>query len=109
MTTSSSLAVLRCVAARRAPCLPAMAAAQQGVVLRSPDGGEVRALIIGIDAYRHVRPLKGAVADAQDIEARCGAWASRDVTTLMDARADRDAVLMAIDRLVAAHRSKTTW
>src|SRR5262249_15055477 len=35
--------------------------------LRSPDGGEVRALVIGIDAYRHVRPLKGAVADARDI------------------------------------------
>ena len=34
-------------------------------VLRSPYGGEVRALVIGIDAYRHVRPLKGAVGRCQ--------------------------------------------
>ena len=32
------------------------------------EGGEVRGLIIGIDAYQHYRPLKGAVADARDIE-----------------------------------------
>ena len=39
------------------------------VVLRGPDEGQVRALVIGIDAYRNVRPLKGAVSDARDIEA----------------------------------------
>ena len=43
-------------------------AANEIGVLRSPYGGEIRALVIGIDAYRHVRPLKGAVADARDIE-----------------------------------------
>ena len=30
--------------------------------------GEVRGLIIGIDAYQYYKPLKGAVADARDIE-----------------------------------------
>ena len=60
-------------------CLSAFVAATFGSVraepapsgngsLRSADGGSVRALIIGIDAYRHVKPLKGAVADARDIE-----------------------------------------
>ena len=36
--------------------------------LRPPAGGQVRALIIGIDAYQFEPKLKGAVADARDIE-----------------------------------------
>src|SRR6266851_4643636 len=36
--------------------------------LSNPDGGEVRALVIGIDDYQHVRKLKGATADAHDID-----------------------------------------
>ena len=36
--------------------------------LVTSDGrGTVRAVVIGIDAYRHVRPLKGATADARDL------------------------------------------
>ena len=60
-----------------------------------------RWLVIGIDAYRHVRPLKGAVADAQDMDISLRRMGARDVTTLLDAQADRASVLMAIDRLVA--------
>ncbi|MGO9682792.1 MAG: hypothetical protein ACLPTZ_09415, partial [Beijerinckiaceae bacterium] len=45
----------------------AAASAEFGA-LRSPYGGEIRALVIRIDAYCLVRPLKGAVADTQDIE-----------------------------------------
>ncbi len=37
-------------------------------VLQAGGGGEVRGLIIGIDAYQYYKPLKGAVADARDIE-----------------------------------------
>ena len=68
--------------------------------LRSPDGGEVRALVIGIDAYETVRPLKGAVADARDIESALRRMGTRDVTALIDAQADRATVLRAIGSLV---------
>jgi len=96
--------VVRAAAVVAAFVLPAIAAADQGLVLRSSDGGEVRGLVIGIDAYRHVRPLKGAVADAQDIDSSLRRMGARDVTTLLDAQADRASVLMAIDRLVARTR-----
>ena len=51
-------------------CMTAVGAQVQGadsLILRAPDGGNVRALIIGIDNYQHYRSLKGAVADARDI------------------------------------------
>src|SRR3954447_2711298 len=80
---------------------PALAAPADGFVLRSPDGGEVRALVIGIDAYQNVRQLKGAVADARDIEAALRRMGTRDITTMIDGDANRIAVLMAIDRLIA--------
>jgi len=69
--------------------------------LRSPDGGEVRALVIGIDAYRHVRPLKGAVADARDIEGALRSSGARDVTALINDQVSRAAVMAAIDGLIA--------
>jgi hypothetical protein len=64
----------------------------------------VRALVIGIDAYRHYRPLKGAVADARDIEGALRRMGARDITTLIDAQADRAAILREIDRLVGRTR-----
>ena len=69
-------------------------------VLRSPYGGEIRALVIGIDAYRHVRPLKGAVADARDIENSLRRMGVQDVTALIDAKADRTTILSSLDRLL---------
>jgi hypothetical protein len=95
---SLSLSVLRYIALGASLVLPTLA---EALVLRSSDGGEVRALIIGIDAYRHVRPLKGAVADAQDIDTSLRSMGARDVTTLLNDQVDRSTVLMAIDRLVA--------
>ncbi|HEY0438662.1 MAG TPA: caspase family protein [Xanthobacteraceae bacterium] len=73
--------------------------------LRGPEGGEVRALVVGIDAYRHVRPLKGAVADARDIEASLRKAGVTDLTTLMDAQADRAAVMREMDRLIQRSRA----
>jgi hypothetical protein len=78
--------------------------ASEGRLLRAPGGGEVRALVIGIDAYRHYRPLKGAVADARDIEAALRRMGTRDITTLIDAQADRAAILREIDQLVSRTR-----
>jgi hypothetical protein len=77
---------------------PAVAADRS---LRSPDGGEVRALIIGVDAYRYVRPLKGAVADARDIEGALRSSGAHDVTALVDDQVNRAAVMAAIDGLIA--------
>jgi hypothetical protein len=77
-------------------------------LLRSPEGGEVRALVIGIDAYRNVRPLKGAVADARDIESALRRMGTRDVTALIDAQADRVSILRAIGELVQRTNSGDT-
>jgi caspase domain-containing protein len=69
--------------------------------LRSPDGGEVRALVIGIDAYRHVRTLKGAAADARDLAGALRNSGARDVTALIDEQVSRAAVMAAVDGLIA--------
>src|SRR4051794_15391562 len=73
--------------------------------LSNPDGGEVRALVIGIDDYQHVRKLKGATADAHDIEASLKAMGVRDVMTLIDAQAARANVLREISALVERTRN----
>ena len=80
-------------------CAPSPAAAQP-VALRAPEEGQIRALLIGIDAYRHVRPLKGAVSDARDIEGALRRSGINDLTVLVDERANRDAVIGAIEALV---------
>src|SRR4051794_7964739 len=72
----------------------------QASVLRGPDEGQVRALVIGIDGYQHVRPLKGAVSDARDIENSLRRMGVSDLTTLVDERADRDSVLRALEELI---------
>src|ERR1700746_2335903 len=64
------------------------AGAASALQLSNPDGGEVRALVIGIDDYQHVRKLKGATADARDIDSSLRTMGIRDVTTLIDADAD---------------------
>jgi Caspase domain len=99
---SAALALIRWLAPIAiAPSLMITTALSDEVgVLRSPYGGEVRALVIGIDAYRHVRPLKGAVADARDIENSLRRTGVQDVTPLIDAKADRSTILSSLDRLL---------
>lgn len=75
------------------------ARAEASRLLRSAVDGEVRALVIGIDAYQHVRQLKGAVADALDIDGALRRGRVADITTLIDAKADRASVIAAINRL----------
>src|SRR6478672_4801645 len=79
---------------------PLGVAASDGVRLQNPDGGAVRGLIIGIDAYQHVRQLKGAVADARDIETSLRSMGVSDVTMLLDARASRDIILQSISDFI---------
>jgi hypothetical protein len=73
--------------------------------LSNPDGGEVRALVIGIDEYEHFRKLKGAAADAQDINSSLRNMGVRDVTALFNAQADRASVLREVSALVERTRS----
>jgi hypothetical protein len=84
---------------------PDGASAASSLQLSNPDGGEVRALVIGIDDYQHVRKLKGATADAHDIESSLTTMGVRDVTALIDAKADRSSVLREISALVARTRT----
>jgi Caspase domain len=76
--------------------------------LRNPDGGEVRALVIGIDDYQHFRKLRGATADAYDIESSLRTMGVRDVTALIDGQADRSSVLREISALVERTRTNDT-
>jgi len=68
--------------------------------LQNPDGGAVRALLIGIDAYQYVRPLKGSVADARDIEGSLRSMGTTDIVTLLDAQANRANILKNVSDLV---------
>jgi hypothetical protein len=81
--------------------LSAASAAERNRSLESPDGGEVRALVIGIDGYHHVRQLKGAAADARDLEQALRNSGTQDVTALIDDQVSRAAILSAIDGLIA--------
>jgi hypothetical protein len=74
--------------------------AAEGIQLSNPEGGEVRGLVIGIDAYQHVRQLRGAVADARDIQSTLKEMGVRDITTLIDEQAERTAFLREIRALV---------
>ena len=76
------------------------ARAAEAFQISDPDGGDVRALVIGIDDYQHVRKLKGATADARDIDSTLKAMGVRDVTTLIDDQVDRSSVLREISALV---------
>lgn len=79
---------------------PRSAQAAGEFVISNPDGGEVRGLVIGIDDYQHVRKLKGAVADARDLTSTLKEMGVRDVTSLIDAGADRASVVREISALV---------
>jgi hypothetical protein len=100
-SASSRLAAALAVAALG--LAPALAAGG----LRAPAGGEVRALVVGIDDYSYVRPLKGAREDALDIaQALRGAGiADANLTRLIDRQATRQAVVGAMERLVRDARA----
>jgi uncharacterized caspase-like protein len=82
-----------------------VANAADGISIASPGGGTIHGLIIGIDAYQRVRPLKGAVADARDVESSLKAMGVGDVTVLVDAQASRAAVLREMNALLQRTKS----
>lgn len=84
-----------------APPTVTPAAAASAIQLRDPEGGEVRGFVIGIDAYQHVRPLKGAVADAHDIEHTLKEMGVHDVVTMINEQANRAQLLRELSAMVA--------
>ena len=89
-----------CLLAAILATTPLAASTSDSLRLQNPDGGAVRSLIIGIDVYQHVRQLKGAVADALDIEKSLRSMGIGDVTTLTNAGASRENIMQAIKDLV---------
>ena len=85
--------------------VPASALESADRILEAPGHGAVRALVIGIDHYHHVNQLRGAVADARDIETSLRTMGAADVTALIDDGVDRASVLHALDDLVARTQS----
>ena len=88
--------------------LAAMAAAEAiANPIQAPSGGQVRALVVGIDDYLFERRLKGAVADARDLEGalRRAGVPSSDLAVLIDAEATRPTVVAAMTRLVEQTRA----
>jgi hypothetical protein len=69
--------------------------------LEAPQKGTVRGLAIGIDRYRNVRPLLGAVADAEDLGLSLRAAGATDVTVIKNSDASRQSLIAAFDSLVA--------
>jgi hypothetical protein len=75
----------------------------------APDGAPAgkRALLVGIDRYRHVGQLEGCVNDVRLMGALlvdAFGFPPAQVTTLVDEAATRDGILAALDRLVADTR-----
>ncbi|MEY9885129.1 caspase family protein [Bradyrhizobium sp. USDA 329] len=81
------------------------AQAAEALAISNPDGAAVRALVIGIDDYQHVRKLKGAVADAGDLVSSLKTMGVSDVVELTNAQADRASVLREISALVTRTKS----
>lgn len=79
--------------------------AAEALSISNPDGAAVRALVIGIDDYQHVRKLKGAVADAGDLVSSLKTMGVSDVVELTNAQADRASVLREISALVTRTRN----
>ncbi|VTZ26628.1 conserved exported hypothetical protein [Methylocella tundrae] len=82
--------------------VPAAFAASPAVVVENPK--EVHAIVVGVDQYQHLARLKGAAADARDIETSLRAMGVQDVTALYDDKADRDSILKNVDDLSARIR-----
>src|SRR5690242_18433908 len=70
--------------------------------LAPPGQGVVRALVIGADHYVSHRSLRGAVADARDLEQALRKGGVAELTMLVEEQASRRNAEAAMDRLVSA-------
>jgi hypothetical protein len=75
---------------------PALAAAPSE---RLQNSDKVHALVVGIDQYRHLPQLRGAVADARDITTVLEKAGVSDIVSLLDEDAKRDRIMAEIEHL----------
>jgi Caspase domain len=68
-------------------------------LLTATDSGTVRALVVGIDRYRHVLQLSGAVADALDLAATLKREGVVDLTILLDEQVTRATLEKTLNEL----------
>lgn len=99
--------LITATAAGLAVQLLSVAAEAKTVKLLAPGGGQVRALIVGLNEYkaRSIPTLKGAVADARDLERTLRSAGVTDLTVLIDADVTRRNFEAGMNRLIAASRS----
>ena len=88
------------------PCLQAMLAL--GWLVAGSALAEVRALVIGIDAYQHGSPLKGAVSDAQDVAQALRQLGVTDLTLRLNQEVTRDRLAQDWVELLARSQSGDT-
>jgi hypothetical protein len=69
--------------------------------LAPPAQGVIRALVIGADHYVSHKTLRGAVADARDLEQALRRGGVHDLTVLIEEQASRRDVQVAMERLAA--------
>lgn len=78
--------------------LASLCAPPEALAERAP---AVYALVVGIDEYRHIPPLQGAVNDARDISDAIGSLPDATVVTLLNGEATREAIFGAWHDLAA--------
>ena len=79
----------------------AVPASAQSASLKTVGDGVVRALIVGINDYENLATLKGAVADADDLDGALRGSGVTNITRLIDKQATRRAVDAAMNKLIS--------
>ncbi len=79
--------------------VPCPGLAQEAPVARVAQAERIHALVVGIDAYRNIPRLQGAVADARDIETALRSLGVTDIAVLLDDAADRLSILTTVESL----------
>jgi Caspase domain len=70
--------------------------------------GQMRALVMGIDEYRYVSPLKGAAADARDIAAALRHLGIADLKLMLNDEGDRATALHEFESLLTRTNPEDT-
>lgn len=84
-----------------AQTIPADAPAAASLKIGVPTTGRVFALVVGINDYKRIPKLHGAVADARDIAGVLQRGGITNIVTLIDQDATRAAFTAAINRFIA--------
>jgi hypothetical protein len=79
-----------------------------GLLIAGSALAEVRALVIGIDAYRHIGSLQGAVMDAQDVAQALRQIGVTDLTLRLNEEVTRDTLDQDWQELLARSQSGDT-